>query len=269
MNAAPLPFAVAESPPAGWPPVAEETLRLWAEAVALAELGRSGFVGIEHLALALCAMGEVGPMARRVREAIRAMVPALEEGLLRLQRTPEVTESPPICTARLVSYGPQLPKGADLDALWTVIARDPTHRLAGLDLCLPGEPLPGMDPEDVWVSSGGYLDPASALVVASGPEDGRILQMRPGQSLGRWNTGGPHPDHALYEGALAIYDRLIRIHLTWLGTGRVLIERKSVGLVRWSEQRALPAGTQIICRGDLLLLTHATALRGVASKVTR
>ena len=57
-------------------------------------------------------------------------------------------------------------------------------------------------------------------MVASGPEDGRVLPMRAGQSLGRWNNGGPHPDHALYGGALAIDDRLSRIHLTWLGTGR-------------------------------------------------
>lgn len=269
MNASPLPFALAESPPPGWPTVAEEVARLWAEAVSLAELGRSGFVGIEHLAVALCATTAGGPATRKAREAVRAMIPALEEGLQRLQRTPEVTESPPCCTLRLLSYGAQLPKGATLDALWTLIARDPTHRLAGLDLAVPPEPVVGADAEDAWISSGGYLDPATALVVASGPEDGRVLLMRPGQSLGRWNSGGPHPDHALYQGALAIDDRLSRIHLTWLGTGRVLIERKGVGLTRWSEQRPLPAGTQIICRGDLLLLTHATALRGIASRVVR
>ena len=257
------------SPP-GWPSADASLSWLLESAVRIACTYRSGFVGLEHLALALAEQTMVGevPQTQAAQRALAAQAAQIREALERLvPRDSRATTSGLLpATPRLIAYGRHLAQSgsADLELLWGMVAADNGHRFGGLDRpfrtsdSLPS--TPSVEPSS-WSSLSGPMEAPTHFIVASGPEDGRVLELKPGQSLGRWNTGGPYPDHALYEGTPVVDDRLSRHHLTWMGAGRVRLERRGHALVRWGQSMPALEGIHLLTHGDLLFLTRSTVLR--------
>ncbi|MEQ1571948.1 MAG: hypothetical protein ABMA64_40345, partial [Myxococcota bacterium] len=144
-------------------------------------------------------------------------------------------------TPRLLAAGPD-PWAALADCAALIeLAGEGWGRPVGdhtLPAWTPGEP------------SGG---PAAALEVVLGPEDGRVLRLRPGEVVGR-ATGG-RADVPLYvEGATD--PRLSRTHLRWLGDGQLeLLSAARIGGRQVGGRISLQVG-------DRLALTRATVVVG-------
>lgn len=150
----------------------------------------------------------------------------------------------------------------------------PTPRLAALARVL----TPGFDTEqlvsllladpDGW---GRWLDPdrdfgppAADLAVLGGPEDGRRLDLSPGDVVGR--SAPDRPGAALYADTVVTDGRVSRHHLVWHGDGRVEILGKVSPL---DAITAEPGGIRTVAIGELLAVTEATWLVGVGPREPR
>jgi hypothetical protein len=140
-------------------------------------------------------------------------------------RAPDWTGTP-----RLKALGLDLPEGFGLDALTQALA--------------PRPPLEA---------------PATALEVYGGPEDGRLFVPQPGEWLGR-DIPGLAPDHALYTDAPLTDPFLSRRALEWLCPGRLSLPRA----VTRAGGEIVGPGVVELWDGEVLQLTRATAVRGVA-----
>lgn len=210
---------------------------------------RDGFVGVEHVALAL-AEGE-GPTALAAAFAgYKERILAPFSALRRLEGT-EVQR-----TDRLAALLAQLPDLADPWALASALLRSPAlvallgpaaissmrrtllagsgtaYSTAVSALASDGSPSgelragagtasstnPGALPneDEPMVPLGGLV-----FEVVGGPEDGRVLRLHsPGQLLGRWGgRSSPGPGELFAGGATS--SRVSRRHLEYLGGGRV------------------------------------------------
>ncbi|MCB9743965.1 MAG: CHAT domain-containing protein [Alphaproteobacteria bacterium] len=256
--------------PEGWPRPAPEAAALLLGARELAERRGHGFVGLEHLCLALERAPGGGPLTARVRVKLGDAPARLLARLSRLEPQPE-GQPDWRGTPRLRRWAGTLPPGFDLDALWRCVAEDPHH---GLHALVDGGLLPPeQSPETVDPSlffgeapareSGPRgFGPAGALELIGGPEDGRVLRLRPGQSLGRaWEGAGAAP--SLYAGTALGDRRLSRKALTWVGPGQLQLHRPAV-LERWGQRQELRAPALSLSIGEQLLLTRSTRLLAVA-----
>lgn len=135
-----------------------------------------------------------------------------------------------------------------------------TPRLKALGLDLPeGFGLAELRQALASVDRPGAEAPATALEVYGGPEDGRLFTLRPGEWLGR-DIPGLSPDHALYADTPLTDPHLPRRALEWLGPGRLSLPRA----VTRPGPEIIGPGVVELWDGELLQLTRATAVRGVA-----
>lgn len=254
-----------------------------------AEIARGaalGYLGVEHLALALIQ----GPPLRGIAEHVRMVLTPHHEALRKLRHRYYQVRAPdprPRPTPRLRRLLAGLPPGFGIDALVEALARDPGHLLHAiaatdlLELLAPPRPdahagtnatlgpanrslphfVPGTD-----TPGGGLLPastvPADALEVVGGPEDGLRITPEAGQVIGRW-APVDGPACGLYRSTTVTDQTLSRTQLRWIGPGRVEIQRPGVRRGGRPPWRLVPVGPLDIYVGDALFLTPGTAVRGV------
>jgi hypothetical protein len=246
--------------PEGWPVPAPDSARLLERAHELAALSGSGFVGLEHVTLALVDQPDLSSFASSIRDLARLRGDTVRQRLSALvpstDRAPDWRGTP-----RLRAYGPLLERGFDVDDLWSIIASDRSHALhdaLGRDLAaLPG--APSLAPVEWGDPKGGAL----LVQLASGPEDGLVLKPEPGDVLGRYCDGVRVP-LALYTDTLLVDRRLSRRHLKWIGGGRILAVRP-LNIRRGTNDLVVPGGETTVEAGDLVRLSRGTrfsVLRG-------
>lgn len=242
--------------PEGWPRPSSEAAALLQSAFEIASLTRSGFVGLEHLALTLARAGQ-GASADRTRQLLILRRDQLREHLAAYAPVPG-RGADWRGTQRLRAYGGQLQAGFSPAALWRVVVEDAGPILR--ELARGPTPTPSTQP----VLAGGdpSAPPARALQVIGGPEDGRILHLDAGQTLGRWSEG-PGADHALYADTTLVDRYLSRQHLRWLGDGSVELLAPGRLLVREGAREVLAKGLVRLVPDDLLILTRGTWLRAL------
>jgi hypothetical protein len=244
--------------PAGWPAPGSDLAVLLERAHDVARRRASGFVGLEHLMLAQRHLHLGGPAARAAADA--ADGPAIRR-LQKLRRVPE-RDDDWAGTPRLRSIGGGLEPGASAEDLWSLLWSDPGGAMAALGghqrpLLSPSATAATLDPEHIESTR----SPASALEVLGGPEDGRLLCLQPGQTVGR--VGGDHPaDHVLYTVSASVDPYLSRRALTWSGTGQLVVHRAARHTDGHRTQRV--EGPLALKAGHLLELSPATCVRGVA-----
>lgn len=246
--------------PARWPLPNPDAARMIEQAYAIAEQSGSGFVGIEHLALALIAATPRASLAR-LRYQLSTRRREIESQLGGF--SPIHSEPHPLTpTPRLGSMADRLEPGFDADTLWTVIAEvgeptlrvllgEPRRRLP------PPRPFEGIEATEMADTVEEPAGPAGGLEVVGGPEDGRRLEPMPGDGVGR-ASGSRRAEHRLYDGTLLTDPALSRRHLVWLGPGRLRLE-SSIHHPRVSK------GELDMHVGMLVGLTRSTWLRGTAS----
>jgi len=243
--------------PDGWPVPADEAANLLRKAREHAENSGAGFVGLEHLVLALRDTPGGGPATQQYRFALTTVDP-VPTWLRNLERVPSRTNWSG--TPRLMSLAGALKPGFDLDTLWRtiwVMDGQPLQSLFGMRTA----PTPG--PGDGTLeatASGGNLHsgPAQMLEVLGGPEDGRRLDFTPGATLGRHSEEGG-PSIALYTDMPLIDRYLSRKALTWIGPGEARLARKS-RLGRGRRMVPVEPGAVDIRTGDVIALTECTRL---------
>lgn len=247
--------------PESWPDPSADAAEVLQRAEALARRQAVGFLGIEHIALALLERAPRGPWSHRVGAALSA-----ESLRLVAWSAPETGSLDPTLTPRLLAWIQQLPAGFDLEALAKAICRDPHHALHAV-ASQPIDPptqvagqTHGTLPSQGWAHD--TEAPVVALSVLRGPEDGRILALQEGYTIGRWAPDNA-PTHALYASS-ALRDRaLSRQHLRW-SEGR-LVSAQPVRIARADGLEAVPAGEAVaLAAGDLVQVTPATWLRALA-----
>lgn len=221
--------------PRGWPRPAADAARLLELARDLAAAQGGGFLGIEHVVASLRKVEGGGQATAQ----IRASLPRLDEFESALAALSPQTEAQDLAiTPRLAGWREGLTDGFSLDALCAVLAMDLTAGLSGSHQ-----------------ASGA---PADTLTVLGGPEDGRVLVLAQGQSLGRHSEAGG-ASHPLYQGMRLTDRRLSRQHLVWMSQGLVELKR-AARRFRAGEIARVGPGEVDIRAGDLLVLTHATRL---------
>ncbi|MCA9538684.1 MAG: CHAT domain-containing protein [Myxococcales bacterium] len=246
--------------PAGWPMPDADAAALLQTAYEHARQAGSGYVGVEHLALALIDGPPVTELAR-----LRFQLGARRrnvEGLLGAF-APRVAEAmAPQPTPRLLALGSRLPARFDRKALWDalVIDAEPTLRVLLDDLERPVvRPVrPGFDEETEGSGAPGTpLGPALALEVVAGPEDGRILTIAPNETVGRASRTS-QATHALYADTRLTDSTLSRTHLRWAGPG-------AIELRAGSHYPPRTPGVFPLEAGEVIGLTRCTWLRGLTA----
>lgn len=245
--------------PEGWPrPAPDARALLSATAAIAAELG-SGFVGVEHVALAL----ERWPGGSGAARMLRLLCPRAElrAGLAAL--TPiEVTGLDLRGTPRLRRLMPR--EGFDGEELLRTLLADPHSPLTDLTGAQDLSRMLTVANASATLGSLSELQepsravPATRLEVVGGPEDGRLLRVHPGDTVGRWGDAEP-PTHALYADTAVTDRRLSRRHLRWEGPGRVTCLRRS-SVRRNRADRAVEGEIELLA-GDVLVLSPGTRLR--------
>ena len=247
----------------------ERAAAYWQSARELAEQHGHGFVGVEHLLMALDGVDGGGvhtSTARRMRLAGRALSRLGNLSVAAGERTADWRGTP-----RLRSLEGLSP-GHALEEIWTRLLLNPNRGVQGLDLEGDG---PGLSTPARWGRA-----PAEKLEVVGGPEDGRCVQLHSGEKLGRW-WPGRSLDHGLYQECFVEDPSLSRSGaLIWHDGGQV--ELSTAGSVlRWSTEAMAPGATRsaagdvlprhsiqsgetiaLVC-GDLLFPTPGTSLRAI------
>lgn len=206
-----------------------------ARARTVAQRMGSGFVGVEHLALALVD-GPPNPALASIRFALAARVDAIRDRIGRFGGS----AGEPTPTPRLLA----LPSDP-----WAALAE--TEALAELAGPKPVV-VTGEGTVTAWTAAPGPAEAAGSLEVLLGPEDGRLLAPKPGETIGRDASDG-RADHRLYSGP-ATDPRLSRAHLRWWGDGEVEL----LGPARLGDNR-VEGRIRLRC-GDRLALTPSTVL---------
>ena len=264
----------------GWPTGAPE-----ADAViaAASESGhRSGFVGVEHLLLALADAGALPTGSDTILHLIAERLPRFVPPLQRPDR--------PVSSPRMAHIGGRIEPGFTLAILAEEAIRAPLldaylGRAVALafraDLSLP--PLEGQSESTLDWGLSCAVDqqmepdfrvlptetPPSAMVfeVVGGPDDGRLLALtEPGAAIGRWHPStGSASTGVLFRPPLPASKRISRRHLEWKGAGRVealgrvRVERGAGVVADLRPQRGQRCAVEIR-EGDRLVLRDVVVL---------
>lgn len=239
----------AGDPILGWPALALDARAVVDDMLEAAE--PHGFVGVEHLALAL--VGHDHPAAGHWR----VMLPRIAERVrVHLEYWRRVPEQPARPTPRLRALGRRLPPGAGLAELWSAfvdLATEPLGSLlpsAGPDELDPDATEP--DTQDAETRRQGRV-PAGAVRVLLGPEDGRTIALQDGVVLGR--NSATSDSGALYAGCGATDPKLSRRHL---------IYRDGTFDLRSLWDPPMKRGARTLYIGRIWCLTRATRIVGLS-----
>lgn len=250
--------------PAGWPRPGAEVGPLLIAAKAIA--ADSGFVGVEHLLLALGALTDASPLGMLPR-LIRSNRARIEKRLALLSPDPAC---PPDDdgTPRLQSLGAALQPGFPIEALWQAMLAELGPVLAWhLSSRLRARPSSDADvtqrPEsDIGLDTDGRV---VALEVLGGPECGRRLRFEPGARIGRWRAGAERQRCAitLFERTPLRDQTLSRSGVLWWRAPD-LVEPlvPNLQLHRGTEPSVIlsPGSPLWLHQGDRLQLSHASWL---------
>lgn len=256
--------------PTGWPRPAPDAAKILDEASQLGRRLGSGFVGLEHLALALARVQASSPRIDRLRYQLGLRREEFHQYLSNFTPVPE--RAPDWRgTPRLRRYASRLNRGFDLRELWDTITRDRHHFLREMlqsrVITSYGDST-GTETEQSlsdWSLEFVSGQCVNALEVVGGPEDGRILRMQAGEVLGRW-ADGALCDFPLYQDTMLTDRRLSRRHVRWQGDGRVELLTPVKALVRGSRTEAVNQSVLQLEIGDVLQLTRATWLRAIVAE---
>ena len=256
--------------PEGWPAPSADAAGLLSDAARIAGEDQVGFVGLEHLALALEKVAPTGAVARRARLVLRPARESIERALAWLEApaNPRARSTPP----RLLSLGEQLRDGFDLEALWQLICQAPDHALHlwtrdDLQACLPAASQSASTVD--WTSQSPDREASGTrcdLQVIGGPEDGRVLPALSGAIVGRWDASAAPLQQPLYRGGAAWDPTLSRRHLQWM-EGSAIRALRGCLLLRQRQERSVSSGEVLALQpGDVLVVGRTTRLRAVASR---
>lgn len=250
--------------PAGWPRPSAVAGQVLTQARALA--ADSGFIGIEHLLLAMADAppGENIPTVRFLLRSNRSQIMA-RLGLLKTDAAVACDERG---TLRLRSVGASLEHGFSVADLWQHLIREQHPVLVWY---LGGQAVPGPDTDsdatqrletDPMVTAFGPVD---ALEVLGGPECGRRLAFAPNARIGRWRAGAAEQvcALALFENTPLRDQTLSRSGvLRWRAPDRVETLSPHIVLYRRGMPPISPdAGAPLWLRpGDALKLSRASWL---------
>lgn len=224
-------------------------LSLLEAATAVARGSMHGFVGVEHLALALDESLANTPLSARALALLEPQRAEIRAQLAALTLAGELPDRLTL-TPRLLRLGATLPVGFDLDALWRALASERFCPLLGLDRLEPTSD--GADMAPTLIS-----EAPDRVAVIGGPEDGRVLPFLLGSSIGRWHMSVDAPMMGLYQGTPLTDTRLSRDAVRWLAPGRLLLKRPATRR-RAGRSTPLPAGEVMVADGDVLVLSAAT-----------
>ena len=255
--------------PSGWPTGAVDAADFLEMALNIAKRSRAGFVGLEHLALALEESdggGETCAYARFILSRCGDVTTSLRRGLTPMaERSPDWSGTP-----RLKDYGINLSEGFDLEALWRLICSERhniLHEISGntsLRRATPSTVTHETHSEFKYTPDCGdeAYGPPECLQVEGGPEDGRVIIPKPGEIIGRWY---PESDvaHRLYEKTTLVDFKLSRYHFEWVSPGRIRL-RRIARLVCEGQETDLIPGDAVLQDGDVLILTDSTRLRALS-----
>lgn len=244
--------APAAAPPValpGWPAAAPDAAAWLMEATRLAEDADRGFLGGEHLLLALPSGRGALALARHALEARRGALLASLGGLQRRGQGVGLKLTPAL--ARLSA---SLEPGFDADALWAAMVRDPAL-VASLDLSSARGAVSFLG-QTLDAGASVFTGPPEALEIVGGPEGGRVLHLAPGAWIGRAEDESPD---GLYPRPGPVDPYLSRRHLRWLGEGRVELARPG-RLERPGEGERVVTGEVQLHLSDLLHLSPITRL---------
>ncbi len=230
----------------GWPVPSPEA-GVWLDAARVDAIKRGdGYLGVDHLLRAFADIeggGRRTSELRRRYEGMLGRLTAVSDALF--DQHPPTTE--PVLSPRVAAWGSLLEPSFQLGDLASLILgiRD---ILEGMDHAPPGV-------ETLFTDDSETGTPALALQVIGGPEDGRILRPRVGDTIGR---AGGKAKVRLFDGTRFTDRKLSRLHCRWLGSSTVLLERSSV-VVRGTARHRL-VGEVELRAGDMLILSEATRL---------
>lgn len=262
--------AAAELLPPGWRP--GPTARpVLARALALACAHRHGWLGMEHLALALA---ELPPPDKVHRFVLNRWLPALPSLMSQVESAPRPK---PVQTPRLLRLRARLPDGFEAEELAAALADSlPAGAQARLGLTVSDDggdltmeefdlrmlALHALQDDDGIVtpdpSAPPPMGPWGGFEVVGGPEDGRVLVLRPGELLGRAHHP-PQADHLLFQGEGGVDPWLSRRHLRVEEGGAITLLRRG-WMLAGQQTLERPEGRQQIEAGDVVALTRVTWL---------
>lgn len=250
--------------PPGWPRPAPDAAEQLACARRVAEAMGGGFVGVEHLALALVEQPPVAGL-EAVRYPLGLRLTEIRDGLAQFIPTPGRRDAALRLSPRLVALGAHLPAGFSTVQLWQALL---AHAGAVVQQLSGSDAVAAMAAGDVatvqtWDPSGArYSAVPEALEILGGPEDGRRLRPKDGQSIGRWAEPA-RSDLLLYAETLLTDPRLSRRHLVWDAAGQVTLVSPGRQLSQLGHTERKPRGAQHLSVGDQLWLSRATCLLAV------
>jgi len=226
--------------PAGWPLPGAASVPVLLRVRALG--AEEGFVGIEHLMLALAEAPGLGYRLRMLLEQARPPIAQLMGRLTHTGRLGAWTGTP-----GLQALGSLLTAGFSVADLGRALEHGAADQLRALVPAVRAAP-PSGSPETQSVLAH-RVGATAALEVLLGPEGGRRLPAIPGATIGRWDPG-TQVEQALYQGT-AVADRtLSRQALRWRDAGVLEDTRTSEVLeLTLDLPFLLGRGTWLVARG--------------------
>ncbi len=244
-------------PPGGWPSCTRPMAELLNSAYDLAVAGGHGFLGLEHLVLALRRDAR-DPGARRLWMLVGDTELAMRSVLAGL--TPIETPKEPGLTPRLEQWRDALDDGFDASALEALLREDRGHALH--ELSAAGALLAsGQDggASTLGIEQLAPMGGPTTLVVVGGPEDGRVLVTSADTGWVGRHDGGTTVVAPLYVEAPCTDRRLSRRHLHWR-EGAVELRRPAKAVSALGDATLRP-GVHTLPAGTLLELTPSTRVR--------
>ena len=251
--------------PPGWPRPAPGAAQHLDGAYRIAAATGGGFLGIEHLALAL-AEQPPRPGLEAVRYPLGLRTAEIRDGLAQLMPTPgRASPATLSLTPRLEAVGALLQPGFTVLQLWQALLDRgaATVQLLSGSTALTAAAAGEVATVQTWNPDASlHAALPDALELISGPEDGRRLRLSVGETVGRWAVPA-RSDILLYATTFLTDPSLSRRHLSWSGPGTVELLTPARALHHAGKTERKPRGPRTLQVGDQLWLSRATCLLAV------